>query len=459
MEVLLDWMSALVWGGDIRVMEEWPGLLIPLILLGGLYLTIRLRGIQFTKLVRGLKLGLITRKEEGAEGDISHFQALMTALAATIGNGNLAGVATAIFLGGPGAVFWMWMTGLVGICTKYAEAFLGVRFRVKAADGKQSGGPMTYLTEGVGGALGKFLGVFFAIAAAIAAFGIGNMVQSNSVATAIDSQFGLPTWLTGVVLTVLTGIVLFGGIKSIGRAASALVPTMGIFYVAAGLVVVVLNIADVPAALGLIFSDAFTGTAATGGFAGAAVRQAIQFGVARGMFSNESGLGTGGIAAAAAQTTNPVRQAMVSMTQTFIDTIIVCSVTAVVIISTGAWDSGETSTALTVLAFNEGLPGEWGGTVVVIASALFAYSTLLGWGYFGERSVERLAGVRTIIPYRILFVGAVYLGAVQEIEIVWTFSDVMNGLMAIPNMIGLFLLSGLIMRETREYFREPHEVG
>jgi AGCS family alanine or glycine:cation symporter len=432
-----------------------PFLLIPLLLLTGLFLTIRSGGIQFRRLGEGLRIGFLERREKDSPGDISHFQALMLQLAATVGNGNLAGVATAIFAGGPGAVFWMWITGLVGMATKYAEGFLGVRFRRVDANGQQTGGPMTYLADGIGGRLGKYLGLFFAIATAVAAFGIGNMVQSNSVSVALDSQFGIARPVTGVVLTLLTAVVLFSGIKGIGRASATLVPAMCVVYVIAGIVVLVINVAEIPAALSLIFSDAFTGTAAAGGFAGSAVRQAVQFGVARGIFSNEAGLGTGGIGAAAAQTSNPVRQALVGMTQTFIDTILVCSITALAIITTGAWTSGEDSTALSVLAFSEGLPGEWGGAVVAVASALFAYTTLLGWGYFGERSIERLLGVRAITPYRLLFVAAVLVGALQEITIVWNFADVANGLMALPNLIGLLLLSGLVVRETREYLRDP----
>jgi alanine or glycine:cation symporter, AGCS family len=442
LEDVLDQAVDFVWG---------PFLLIPLLLLTGLYLTIILRGLQFTKLKHGLWLALIKRKEEGAEGDISHYQALTTALAATIGVGNIAGVATAIFLGGPGAVLWMWLTGLVGMATKYSEAFLGVRFRRVDAKGEQSGGPMFYLSEGIRGGLGTFLGVAFAIAAAIAAFGIGNMVQANTVADELNSQFGVATWLTGLVLTVGAGAVLLGGIKSIGRFTAAFVPLMAILYILGATWVLAVNVTEIPAAFALIFSDAFTGTAATGGFAGAGVAAAIQFGVARGIFSNESGLGTGGIAAAAAQTSNPVRQAMVSMTQTFIDTLVVVSFTALVIITTGAWTSGETGAPLTSLAFSQGLPGEWGGIIVTVSVAFFAFSTLLGWSYFGERCMDRLFGRGAVTPYRIVFVLVIFVGATQPLEVVWAFADMMNGLMALPNLIGLLLLSGLVVRETRKF--------
>jgi alanine or glycine:cation symporter, AGCS family len=448
-EAWLGWMSGIVWG---------PYLLIPLLLLTGLYLTILLRGLQFTKLVPALWLALIKRKEAGATGDITHYQALATALAATVGTGNIAGVATAIALGGPGALFWMWMTGLVGMATKYAEAFLGVRFRRTDAKGEQSGGPMFYLTYGIGGNLGRTLGIFFAIAAAIAAFGIGNMAQSNSTAQAMQSEFGVPLWVMGLLMTLGAGVVILGGIKWIGNVTALLVPVMVIFYVVGATVVLIAYAGRIPDALALVFRDAFTGTAATGGFAGAAMLLGVRYGVARGIFSNESGLGTGGIAAAAAQTSHPVRQALVSMTQTFIDTIVICSFTGLVILTTGAWtavdSAGEplTGAALTTAAFSRGLPGQWGGAVVAISLAFFAFSTLLGWAYYGERSMDRLLGRKAVFPYRLLFIVAIFVGAMVKLQVVWDFSDIMNGLMALPNLVGLLILSGLVARETRQYF-------
>jgi alanine or glycine:cation symporter, AGCS family len=446
MQQILDSISGFIWG---------PALLIPLLLLTGLYLTIVLRALQFHKLGYALWFALIKRKEGGAEGDISHYQALSVALAATVGVGNIAGVATAIFLGGPGALMWMWVTGLVGMATKYSEAFLGVRFRRVDAAGEQSGGPQFYLSEGIRGPFGKFLAIFFAIAAAIAAFGIGNMVQSNTVAAAIHAEFGLATWVTGIILTVGAGIVILGGITWIGRFTAFFVPFMVIAYILGATWVIAVNIEALPGAFAMIFTDAFTGTAATGGFAGAGVAAAIRFGVARGIFSNESGLGTGGIAAAAAQTSNPVRQALVSMTQTFIDTLVVVSFTGLAIIVTGVWTSGKTGAVLTRMAFEQGLPGEWGGIVVTLSVAFFAFSTLLGWAYYGERNMDRLFGRPAVTPYRLLFVIAIFIGAVQELELVWTFADIMNGLMALPNLVGLLLLSGLIVRETREFFSRP----
>ncbi len=446
MEDMLGNIADVVWG---------PALLIPLLLLTGLYLTIVLRALQFHKLGYSLWLALIKRKEEGAEGDISHYQALSVALAATVGVGNIAGVATAIFLGGPGALLWMWITGLVGMATKYSEAFLGVRFRRTDAKGEQSGGPQFYLSEGIKGPFGQFLAITFAIFAAIAAFGIGNMVQSNTVAASIQAEFGVATWVTGLILTVGAGVVILGGITWIGRFTAFFVPFMVIIYILGATWVIVANVGQLPAALAMVFTDAFTGTAATGGFAGSTLALAIRFGVARGIFSNESGLGTGGIAAAAAQTSNPVRQAMVSMTQTFLDTIVVVSFTGLAIIITGAWTSGETGAVLTRLAFSEGLPGEWGGIIVTLGVAFFAFSTLLGWAYYGERNMDRLFGRAAVTPYRLVFVAAIYVGAVQELELVWTFADILNGLMALPNLIGLLVMSGLIVRETRAFFQQP----
>jgi len=442
----LERVSSVVWG---------PFLLIPLLLLTGLYLTVLLRGLQFKRLGYALWLGLVKRHEAGAEGDISHYQALTTALAATVGVGNIAGVATAIYLGGPGAVLWMWLTGLVGMATKYSEAFLGVRFRQVDAAGEQSGGPQLYLTAGIGGRFGAALGIGFAVAAAIAAFGIGNMVQSNTVADEVSSQFGVAPWITGIVMTIAAGAVILGGIKSIGRFTSVFVPFMVVVYIVGATIVLAVNITAVPAALALIFTDAFTGTAATGGFAGATLAAAIRYGVARGIFSNESGLGTGGIAAAAAKTSHPVRQGLVSMTQTFIDTLVVVSFTALVIVTTGAWASGETGAPLTSLAFSRGLPGDWGGVIVTLSVAFFAFSTIIGWAYYGERNMERLFGRRAVAPYRVAFVLAVFVGAVMELELVWTLADVMNGLMALPNLIGLLLLSGLVARETKAFFANP----
>ena len=442
---IVNQISGIVWG---------PYVLIPLLLLTGLYLTVRLRGIQFRELWYSLYLAFVVRKEKDAEGDISHFQALMTALAATVGTGNIVGVATAIAAGGPGALFWMWVTGLVGMATKYSEALLSVKYRVTDELGEQSGGPMYYLAEGIANRrLGKGLGWLFALFASIAAFGIGNMVQSNSVADALRQSFGIPTWGSGLVLAIGAGAVILGGIKSIGRFTGMFVPLMIAAYMLGSGAILVRFADRIPSALALVFDSAFSGTAAAGGFLGATLAQAIRFGVARGIFSNESGLGSAGIAAAAAQTKEPVRQALVSMTQTFIDTLVVCTFTGLTILVTGGWQEGLNGAPLTQFAFHHGLPGEWGDVIVTISLSLFAFSTILGWSYYGEKSVEYLVGTRAIKPYRVLFIVAIFFGAIRSLDFVWSVSDAMNGLMALPNLVGLLLLSGVIVKETRTFFR------
>jgi AGCS family alanine or glycine:cation symporter len=423
----------------------------------GIFLTILLKGLQFRGLGHSLYLALIKRKEtESSEGDITHFQALMTALAATVGTGNIAGVATAITLGGPGALFWMWITGLFGMATKYAEAVLAVKYREVDRLGTMSGGPMYYISKGLGW---KWLGVLFAIFAAISAFGIGNMVQSNSVADAVNSYFGVPFWITGLILAGATALVILGGIKNIARVTEIFVPFMIVFYMLGAIVVLIINFSAIPDTFTLVLRQAFTSTAATGGFAGAAVMQTIRWGVARGVFSNESGLGSSPIAAAAAQTKNPVTQALVSMTQTFIDTIVVCSFTGFVIISTGVWNSGETGAPLTATAFSHGLPGQWGGIIVALGLIFFAYSTILGWSYYGEKSLEYLLGEKSVKPYRIVFCVFVGIGAIAKLELVWSIADVFNGLMALPNLIGLLFLSKVIVAETKKYFFNKDYLG
>ncbi|NOY06009.1 MAG: sodium:alanine symporter family protein [Chlorobi bacterium] len=427
----------------------WGVPLLVLLVGTGVYLTFRLR-VQFHALWHSLYLALIKRKEAGdSPGDITHFQALMTALAATVGTGNIAGVATAIAVGGPGALFWMWVTGLVGMATKYSEALLGVKYRVVDENGAMSGGPMYYIARGLGW---KWMGAVFAVFASIAAFGIGNMVQSNSVADAVNASFGVPAWFTGVILAVATALVILGGIKSIGRVTGFLVPFMIVAYMLAAIVVTILNYEGIPRIFTLVFTDAFTPSAASGGFLGATVMLTIRSGVARGVFSNESGFGSASIAAAAAQTKHPVTQALVSMTQTFIDTIVVCSLTGFVIISSGVWDSGLTGAQLTTQAFSHGLPGNSGGVIVALSLVFFAYSTILGWSYYGEKSLEYLFGTKLIVPYRVVFCVFVFFGAVFKLELVWSISDVMNGLMAFPNLVGLLGLAGVVASETRSYF-------
>jgi alanine or glycine:cation symporter, AGCS family len=443
-------ISDLIWG---------PYVLIPLLLFTGVFLTIRLRGLQFRQLGGALYLGLIVRRERGASGDISHFQALMTALAATVGTGNLVGVATAIALGGPGALFWMWVTGLLGMATKYSEALLSVKFRITDHRGEQAGGPMYYLSRGIPNKLlGRSLGLSFALFTAVAAFGIGNMVQANAVADAVNGAFGIADWQTGAMLAFALAVVVLGGIRSIGRVTAVLVPTMILLYLVSAGLVWALYIDSIPSAFALVFSDAFSGTAATGGFIGSSAAMAIRYGVARGIFSNESGLGSAGIAAAAAQTTEPARQALVSMTQTFIDTLVVCTFTGIAIIASGAWSSTETGALMTQAAFESVLP-QIGGIIVALSLAMFAFSTILGWCYYGERSVEYLLGERAIFPYRIVFVLAAYIGSVRTLDFVWLFSDVMNGLMALPNLIGLLLLSGVTAAETRAFLARRRAGG
>lgn len=426
---------------------------IPLIVLlvgTGIYLTIRLRGLQVRGLLYSLYLAFIKRKEDDKEkGDISHFQALMTALAATVGTGNIVGVATAIVAGGPGALFWMWITGLFGMATKYSEAVLAIKYREKDEFGTMSGGPMYYISKGLGW---KWLGALFAIFASIAAFGIGNMVQSNSVAEAVKTSIGVPHWVTGIILATFTAMVILGGIKSIARVTQILVPFMIIIYFTGAAIILLLKISVIPSIFVLIFKSAFTPSAATGGFLGATVMYAMREGVARGIFSNESGLGSAPIAAAAARTPNPVKQALVSMTQTFIDTIVVCTMTGLVLLSSGLWTSGRTGAELTALAFDTSLPGGAGEFIVTIGLIFFAYSTILGWCYYGEKSIEYLFRESAVKIYRIFFVIFVAVGTMLKLEIVWKVADIMNGLMAFPNLVGLIGLSGIIVAETNKYY-------
>jgi len=430
------WLNGWLWG---------PPLLV--LLLGThLYLTVRTGLIQ-RHLGHAIRLSF-RRKSEG-EGDVSHFGALMTALAATIGTGNIVGVATAVALGGPGAVLWCWLTGVFGIATKYAEALLAVKYRVRTADGTMLGGPMYALERGLGL---RWLGLVFAATTAIAAFGIGDMVQANSISTLLRQSFGVSVWITGAILTVLTAVVILGGIKSIARVCEALVPFMAIFYVLGCLIILALTWRTLGDSVALILRSAFTGHAAAGGFAGATVMMAARYGVARGLFSNESGLGSAPIVAAAAQTTDPVRQALVSSTGTFWDTVVVCAMTGLVVVNTGAWTAGAEGAAITKEAFTA-IPVI--GPIVLTGGLLtFVFSTILGWSYYGERAVEYLFGKRAIRPYRWAWVAAVMLGSVLELPVVWDFADAANAAMAIPNLVCLLLLSGVVARETRRYLAE-----
>ncbi len=421
---------------------------IPMLILlvgTGLFLTIRLKGMQFWALGHAIKLIFV--KEKNAEGDITNFQALMTALAATVGIGNIVGVATAITFGGPGAVFWMWVTGFVGMATKYSEAILAVKYREKGKNGFK-GGPMYYLAKGLNMPKLAFLFALFTI---LASFGIGNMTQANAVANALFSQFDTPSWVTGIVLLTITSFVLMGGIKSIGKTTSFLIPFMIVVYLFTSLIIILMNFDKVGDAFGLIFYHAFNPIAAGGGFAGAAVAAAIRFGIARGVFSNESGLGSAPIAAAAAKTNDPAKQALVSMTQTFIDTLVVCTMTALIILMAPIWTTGGNAGDLTLKSF-EFFLGDFGAIIVVIATVLFGYSTILGWSYYGERAFEYIFGDKSIKLYRIVFVSFIVVGAMMELKLVWNFSDLANGLMAIPNLIALLLLSKVVSEETDRYF-------
>jgi AGCS family alanine or glycine:cation symporter len=419
-----------------------------LILLMGthLFLTFRLRFIQ-RHILLGIKLSVC--REKGATGDVSPFGALTTALAATVGTGNIVGVAAAVAVGGPGAVLWMWLTGVFGIATKYAEALLAVKYRVTTAHGTMLGGPMYAIERGLGW---KPMALFFAVATAVASFGIGNMNQSNSVASLMTQTFGVSTWVTGLVLAVATAAVILGGVKWIARTCEALVPFMVLAYSLGCVVILVLNRDAIGLALRTILGSAFTPRAAGGGFVGASVLMAARFGIARGLFSNESGLGSAPIVAAAAQTRNPVRQALVSATGTFWDTVVICALTGLVVVTTMLKHGGLAGlkgTELTHAVFGQ-IPTV-GPIVLTLGLLTFVYSTILGWSYYGERAVEYLWGVRAIAPYRVLWVVAVYVGAVQPLAFVWDFADAANALMAIPNVVSLLLLSGVVVAETRRY--------
>lgn len=442
-ENAVSWLNGIVWGPPM------------LILLGvtGVFLTV---GLGFMPIRRiPYAFGLLANREKRGEGEISSFQALMTALAATVGTGNIAGVATAIFLGGPGAVFYMWLIALIGMATKYAEAVCAVTYREVDHRGMHVGGPMYYIKNGIGPRLpwlAAILAPLFALFAAVAAFGIGNGVQANSVADAMEASFGVPKLVSGLTMAALVALVLFGGIRRIAEVAGALVPFMVAAYVLGALVVLIMNAGAIPGAFGLIFEHAFEPAAAAGGFAGASVAAAIRFGVARGVFSNEAGLGSAPIAHAAARTNSPVQQGLVAMLGTFIDTIVVCSMTALVILTSGQWTSGTTGAELTSLAFASSL--SFGDELVALGLAVFAFTTVLGWSYYGERAIQYLLGERAIWPYRIVWVIAIPFGAIVKLGFVWLLADTLNAMMAIPNLIALLILSPIVFAATRTYFAE-----
>ena len=426
----------------------WGPLMLALILGVGFFLQAGLKFMPILRVGTGFKL-LWKGRESSGEGEISPFNALMTSLSATIGTGNIAGVATAVFLGGPGALFWMWMTALVGMATKYAEAVCAVKYREVDELGDHIGGPMYYIKNGLSSKW-YWLAPAFAGFGAIAGFGIGNTVQANSVANVINENFGVPQIATGIVLMVLTGAVILGGIKRIGAVAGKLVPFMATVYILGGIAVLVINAAELPHAISLVFTHAFTPSAAEGGFAGAAVWAAIRFGVARGVFSNEAGLGSAPIAHAAAQTKGPVNQGLIAMLGTFIDTLIVCSITGLAIIASGAYTSGVSGAALTSLAFDSSIPG--GGYFIAIALSIFAFTTILGWSFYSEKCVEFFFGPKFVMAFRILWCIAVPLGAAADLGFIWLLADTLNAMMAIPNLIALALLSPIVFKLTKEFF-------
>ncbi len=435
----VTWLNGIVWG---------PMMLV-LILGTGFFLMIGLRLMPLIRLGYGFRM-LWGGRQAAGDGDISPFNALMTSLSATIGTGNIAGVATALALGGPGALFWMWCTALVGMATKYSEAVCAVRFREVDEDGNHVGGPMYYIKNGLKRHW-AWLGTAFAIFGALAGFGIGNTVQANSVADALYSNFDVDHWVTGIAMAALAALVLIGGIRRIAEVAGKLVPLMAILYVGGGLFILAVNLDAIPHAFNLIFEHAFTPVAAGGGFAGATVWAAIRFGVARGVFSNEAGLGSAPIAHAAATTNSPVRQGTIAMLGTFIDTLVVCTITGLVILVSGLWNSGATGAALSTAAFSQALP-DFGAYVVTFGLSVFAFTTLLGWSFYGEKCVEYLFGIKSITPFRVLWIIAIPCGAVAQLDFIWLLADALNALMALPNLLALILLSPVVFKLTREYF-------
>ncbi len=428
----------------------WGPPLLALLMGTGLYLTIRLGLLQVIRLPLALKLVFFPKKHDDKEGDVSSFAALCTALSATIGTGNIVGVATAVKLGGPGAIFWMWIAAFLGMATKYAEGLLAVRYRQKDANGQMSGGPMYYLEKGLGS---KFLASAFALfGIGVALFGIGTFPQVNAIADAAQLAFEVPKWTTGLILAVLVALITVGGIQSISRISTKVVPFMAILYVLSCFGVMYLHAEQLPAVVNQILNAAFTTTAATGGFAGATMMLALQAGVARGVFSNESGLGSAPIAAAAAKTDSCVEQGLVCMTGTFFDTIIICTMTGITLVLTGAWQSDVAGTAMTNMAFTQGIGSQLGFYLVNIGLLFFAFTTIIGWNYYGERCTEYLLGVKAIKGYRWIFVLLVAAGAFLHLDLIWIIADIVNGLMAIPNLIGLIGLRHVIAAETFAYF-------
>lgn len=448
MEKLIEWIhaiNAIAWGSPMLMLLAGTGL----------FLTVGLGFMPQRKLGYGFRM-LWQGRRSTEQGDISPFNALMTALSATIGTGNIAGVATAIYYGGPGAIFWMWLIALIGMATKFSEAALAVHFREVDKNGHYVGGPMYYIRNGLGKNW-KWLGVIFAVFGMLAGFGIGNSIQANSVADVMQSTFSVPPLFSGFIIAGLVGLVLLGGIKRIGEVAGKLVPVMALFYVGGGLLVLVLHIDRIPEAVGLILYHAFNPTAASGGFMGATVWAAIRFGVARGIFSNEAGLGSAPIAHATAQTDSPIRQGTVAMLGTFLDTIVVCTITALVIVVTGAWQSGENGATLSAHAFSQGL-GEIGRYIVSIGVALFAFTTIIGWSFYSEKCAQFLFGEKSNLPFRLIWVVVIPIGTWPGMDLasLWLVADTLNALMAVPNLIALLLLSPVVFKLTKAYFSQHY---
>ena len=439
-ESILSAIDSFIWGAPLLILLSGTGL----------YLTLRLGFIQVCYLPRAL--GYLFKKDKGGKGDVSSFAALCTALAATIGTGNIVGVATAVQAGGPGAIFWMWLVALLGMATKYAECLLAVKYRVRDKNGFMAGGPMYYIERGLGI---KWLAKLFALfGVMVAFFGIGTFPQVNAITHAMQDTFNIPVLVTAIIVTLLVGLIILGGVKRIATASSVIVPFMAILYVTTSLVIILLNIEKVPDAISLIIYSAFDPQAALGGVVGFTVMKAIQSGVARGIFSNESGLGSAPIAAAAAQTREPVRQGLISMTGTFLDTIIVCTMTGIVLVLTGAWNNPELAGAtVTNYAFAQGLGTSIGATIVTVGLLFFAFTTILGWCYYGERCFVYLVGIRGVKLYRLAYIVLVGLGSFLHLNLIWIISDIVNGLMAFPNLIALIGLRKIVIEETKDYFQ------
>ena len=429
----------------------WGAPLIVLLVGTGILLTVRLSLIQVVRLPQALRL--ILRAKSRGLGDISSFKALCVALAATIGTGNIVGVATAVQVGGPGAIFWMWTAAFFGMATKYAEGLLAVKYRETDARGEIAGGPMYYIRRGMGEKYRPLAAFFAATTVLVAFFGIGTFPQVNAIVDSVELSFGVPRLYTDIALTLVIAAITIGGLKSIAAVAARVIPFMAALYVVICLGIILAHLGEIPGAIALILDGAFTGTAAAGGFAGSTVMMAMKNGIARGVFSNESGLGSAPIAAAAAKTNEPAEQGLVSMTGTFIDTIIICSMTGLVLVLTGAWNGDTAGAAMTGAAFTS-FYGAVGGALLTVSLALFAFTTILGWNYYGERAVVYLAGRGGILPYRVVFIVLIALGAFLKLEAIWILADIVNGLMAIPNLIALLALSGVVVRETRKYMEK-----